>query len=106
MHDLTTRLVPINRHILIVPHFAKKEEGDSRVLLPDDFEPTKDRYIEATVIDVSEDCTSPVRKLRYGSLDPNKIIVDSSMIEEITVKGKTHYMILENYVVGLYRRPE
>ena len=58
------------------------------------------------MIDVAEDCISSVKKLRYGSLDPNKIIIDSSMLEEVTIKDKTHYMILENYIVGLYRRPE
>ena len=43
--------------------------------------------------------------LRYGNIDNNKIVVDRSMIQEVTLKDKTHYMILENYVVGVYRRP-
>tara|TARA_R100001510_G_C7585332_1_gene156859 strand:- start:250 stop:567 length:318 start_codon:yes stop_codon:yes gene_type:complete len=105
MHDISVRLVPINRHVLVVPHFSKNE-NESKVLLPDDFELSKDRYIEATVIDVAEDCTSPIKRLRYGSLDPNKIVIDSSMLEEVILKDKTHYMILENYIVALYRRPE
>jgi len=33
-------------------------------------------------------------------------VVDRSMIQEVTLKEKTHYMILENYVVGVYRRPD
>ena len=28
------------------------------------------------------------------------------MVEEVKLKEKTHYMILENYVVGVYRRPD
>ena len=103
MHDVSVRLVPVNRHVLLVPHFSKNE-NESKVLLPADFELSKDRYIEATV--VAEDCTSPVKRLRYGSLDPNRIVIDSSMLEEVTLKDKTHYMILENYIVALYRRPE
>jgi hypothetical protein len=28
------------------------------------------------------------------------------MIQEIKLKDKVHFMILENYVVGVYRRPD
>ena len=39
------------------------------------------------------------------NIDNNRIVVDRSMIQEVKLKEKTHFMILENYVVGIYRRP-
>lgn len=98
-------LKPVNRHLLIVPH-VQKNETSSGVLLPEDYNPEQAQYIEASVIDIADDCDKQFRHLRYSSIDNNKIVVDRSMIQEVTLKDKTHYMILENYVVGVYRRPD
>ncbi len=98
-------LKPSNRHLLVVPHF-KKNETDSGVLLPEDYNPKEERYIEATVIDVADDCSQQFKHLRYGTLHCNKIVIDRTMIEQINVSGKIHYLILENYVMGVYRRPQ
>ena len=98
-------LKPVNRHLLIVPH-VKKNETNTGVLLPEDYNPDQDQDIEATVIDIAQDCDKQFRHLRYGNIDSNKIVVDRSMIQEVKLKDKTHYMILENYVVGVYRRPD
>ncbi len=98
-------LKPVNRHLLIVPHI-QKNETNSGVLLPEDYITEQDRYIEASVIDIASDCDKQFRHLRYGNIDNNRIVVDRAMIQEITLKEKTHYMILENYVVGVYRRPD
>lgn len=98
-------LKPVNRHLLIVPH-VQKNETSTGVLLPEGYEPEEDQYIEATVIDIAADCDKEFRHLRYGNLDSNKIVVDKSMIQEIKLKDRTHFMILENYVVGVYRRPD
>ena len=98
-------LKPVNRHILIVPH-VQKNETSSGVLLPEDFKPEENRYIEASVIDIADDCDKQFRHLRYTSIDNNKIVIDRTMIEEVNIKDKTHFMILENYVVGVYRRPD
>lgn len=97
------RLKPTNRHLLIIPHI-QKNETTSGVLLPEDFAVEQDTYIEATVIDISEDCAKQFKHLRYGKIDDNRIVVDRTMIQEIKLKNKTHHMILENYVVGTYRR--
>lgn len=100
------RLKPVNRHLLIVPH-VKKNETSSGVVLPDDYSPEQDMYVEATVIDVAEDCGKQFNSLRYGVIgEEKKIIVDRSMIQEVSVRDKTHYLVLENYVVGIYRRPD
>ena len=98
-------LKPVNRHLLIVPH-VQKNETNTGVILPEDYSPEQDQYIEATVIDIAVDCDKQFRHLRYGAIDSNRIVVDRSMIQEVTLKDKTHYMILENYVVGIYRRPD
>jgi co-chaperonin GroES (HSP10) len=98
-------LKPVNRHLLIVPH-VKKNETNTGVLLPEDYNPEQDRYIEATVIDIAADCDKQLRHLRYGNIDNNRIVVERSMIQEIKLKDKVHFMILENYVVGVYRRPD
>ncbi len=97
-------LKPVNRHLLIVPH-VQKNETNTGVLLPEDYNPEENQYVEASVIDIADDCDKQFRHLRYNNVDNNKVVVDRSMIQEITLKDKTHYMILENYVVGVYRRP-
>ena len=98
------RLKPVNRHLLIVPH-VKKNETASGVVLPEDYAPEQEAYVEATVIDVAEDCDKQFNSLRYGVIgDDKKIIVDRSMIQEVKVKDRIHYLILENYIVGVYRR--
>lgn len=97
-------LKPVNRHLLIVPH-VQKNETNNGVLLPDDYSPEENQYVEASVIDIAEDCDKQFRHLRYNVIDSNRIVVDRSMIQEVTLKDKTHFMILENYVVGVYRRP-
>ena len=105
MSGVPFRFKPVNRHLLVVPH-TQKNETTTGVLLPDDFQPDEDRYIEATVIDIASDCSAQFKHLRYNHLDNNRVVLDRTMIEEVRLKEKTHYMILENYVVGVYRRPD
>ena len=97
-------LKPVNRHLLIVPH-VKKDETSTGVILPEDYQAEQDQYIEASVIDIAADCDKQFKHLRYENIDNNRIVVDRSMIQEVRLKEKTHFMILENYVVGVYRRP-
>lgn len=100
------RLKPVNRHLLVVPHH-KKNETNSGVVLPDDYQADECSYVEATVIDVADDCNKVFNSLRYGTIgDEKKIIVEKSMIQKVEVKGKSHFLVLENYVVGIYRRPD
>jgi len=100
------RLKPVNRHLLIVPHF-RDNKTESGVPLPEDFQPEKDQYTEATVIDISDDCSGQFKHLKYEMAEECKrVVVDTSMIQKVTVKGASHYLILENYVVGLYKVPD
>ena len=100
-----TMLKPVNRHLAIVPHF-KQEQTDSGVILPDDYKKEESRYIKATVIDVAADCKKDFQSLKYSRVGSKDIVVDKTMIEEVEIGGKSHHMILENYVVGVYRRPD
>ena len=99
------RLKPVNRHLLIIPH-SKKEETSTGVVLPEGYEPDQTLYVEATVIDVAPDCKRHFNSMRHGMpAEERRIIVEKSMIQEVKVKEKTHYLILENYVIGVYRGP-
>lgn len=84
---------PVNRHILIQ---LRDETGDDgpQILLPDDYKPTKEKYTTATVLSCSDD-------LKFDLSIDSKIVIDSSMIEEIVISNTTYNIILENYVVGI-----
>lgn len=84
---------PVNRYILIeMPQ--KTVEKDSIVLLPEDYKPEEQRYAEATVLRVSDD-------VRFNLYEGSKIIIDRSMIEQITIGSTNYDVILDNYVVGI-----
>ena len=53
-------LKPVNRHLLIIPHI-QKNETNTGVLLPDDYQPEENQYVEASVIDIAEDCDKQFR---------------------------------------------
>ena len=96
-------LKPTNRHLLIIPHF-KENKSDSGVLLPEDYSAEEERYIEATVVKTAEDCARAIRSSIFNDAGSQNIVVDRSMIQEIKVRDKVHYMILENYVMGVFGR--
>ena len=99
MSSMIRKFKPVNRHITIVPHFGKKE-SDSGVLLPEEFLQKNEEHMLATVLDVSSDCSAPFQRLR-NSGSVHQIVVDASMIRKVDMKDKSHYLILENYVLGI-----
>ena len=105
MSRIPPRLKPTNRHLTIVPHYRDKKT-DSGVILPEDYKPEQNRYIEATVVDVADDCSKQFEGLRYGTITQKKIVVDATMIEEVNLNDRKVYIVLENHVVGIYRRPD
>ena len=103
MSRLST-LKPVNRHLLIVPHFNSENKTESGVFLPEDFNAEASRFIKATVVDIAEDCSREIKSIRGSTYNENNnIVVDSSMIEEVEVDGKKNYIILENYVIAIMR---
>ena len=101
MPNRVLSLKPLNRHLVIVPHFKKENKTDHGVLLPEDYKPEQERWLSATVVDTAPDCSDNIRQLRPGFSEATTILVDRSMIEEVTHKGKSFYVILENYVMGI-----
>ena len=90
---------PVNRHIHISPE-EEENQTISGVLLPEDYNPDRQKYVTAKVISISPDCSSVVKEaLSNGS----KIVVDKSMTEEITLSGQKFHVILENYIIGSLR---
>ena len=102
MSKIPPVLKPVNRHLTIIPH-VKKSETQAGVLLPDDFKQEEDRFITATVLDVAADCSMAFQKMRGHSTDNRVIVVERSMVEEISVSDKSYFTVLENYVVGILR---
>ena len=97
-------LKPVNRHLLILPHREEKKTN-AGVLLRDDFKQKEDRYLIATVLDVSTDCAAHFKKLQRNSLtEERQIVVEKAMIEEIEIKNKIYYLVLENYILGMLNK--
>lgn len=88
---------PVNRYIQIeVPEVIK--QTFSGIVLPDDFKPTEERYGIANVVS----CAADVRfkdQIAHGA----SVIVDKSMIEEITINNGKINVVLDNYVVGIIK---
>ena len=86
---------PVNRYILIdIPAKKEEEETDSLIVLPEDYKPEEERYLEVTTLAAAKD-------VRFSLPHLTKLIVDRSMIEEIKVGGSIYSVILDNYVVGM-----
>jgi len=90
---------PVNRHISIIPHKRKKKE--TNVLLPEDYKEERSLHLTATILEVAPDCSPEFKQLKYDKTRKHDIVVERSMIQEIDVMGKLHYVILENYVLGI-----
>ena len=86
--------LPRNRHLLIEPIVKEKEEKP--FLLPEDYEELLPRFTVAKLLRQSPDCTN----ITHND-DDTYIVVNSTMIEEITVGENTHHVVLENYVMGV-----
>ena len=100
---IAPKLKPVNRHLLIVPHF-KKEKDSNGVLLPEGYKPVEDKYISATVLDAATDCNRTFLKYSGENLrfqESSTIIVDRAMIETVNYRDKDYFIVLENYVCGV-----
>ena len=84
---------PVNRFILIdLP--KKPTETNTMVLLPEDYKPEEQRYLEVTVLKAADD-------VRFDVSQNNKIIIDRSMVEQISIGSTNYDVILDNYVIGI-----
>ena len=100
--NLATRMFkPLNRHLLVekVELEAEKEKEDSLVLVPDDYKLIKkSAHGLYKVIAEAEDCE------KVSNCEGREIVVDESMVQKIALNNKTYYLILENYIYGVYTK--
>ena len=89
---------PVNRYIQVKISDPEPVKTETGILLPNDYEPKEERYVQASTLAWSPD----VRFADDLQLD-SKIIIDKSMVEEINSSGLTMHLILDNYVLGLIK---
>ena len=89
---------PVNRYIQVELSEPEPIQTPTGILLPSDYEPKEERYVQASTVSWSPD----VRFAEELALD-SKIIIDKSMVEEIKSNGRTMHLILDNYVLGLIK---
>ena len=83
---------PVNRYILIdIPD--KKEEGNSIIVLPEDYKTREERFIEVRAVAAAQD-------VRFDLSHLPRLVIDGSMIEEISVGGTIYNVVLDNYVIA------
>jgi len=85
---------PVNRHILIDISAPPKPSAESLIVLPEDYMPEIARHAQVSVLQVAPD-------LRIDVIKGDKLIVDRSMIEEISIGNTIYNVILDNYVLGI-----
>tara|TARA_Y100001938_G_scaffold56254_1_gene78405 strand:- start:349 stop:636 length:288 start_codon:yes stop_codon:yes gene_type:complete len=92
---------PVNRYIQInLP--KPKQQPASSLVLPDDYKPTEERHITAEVVAYASDIRFKDQLMMCGG-NGASVIVDKSMIEEITINNSKINVVLDNYVVGIIK---
>jgi co-chaperonin GroES (HSP10) len=88
---------PLNRYIQVEVSRDTDPERSSGIVLPDDYAPTQEKYINATVISWAGD-------VRFADLlnKGDQIVIDQSMAEEITFNKEKIIVVLDNYVIGMF----
>ena len=84
---------PFNRHLLVQPIEEEKEEEQSVIVLPSDYEKPVSPYLTAVILDYSDDCKQDLTKL-------DTVVVERRMLHTIEIYNKTYYLVLENYIFG------
>jgi len=84
---------PVNRHILIKT-VEDDSDGEPLIVLPDDYKPKKEKHTLVQVLNSAED-------VRFNLKNNPRIIVDQSMIEEISINNTIYRIIQDNYVIGI-----
>ena len=92
---------PVNRYIHInLPR--PKPKPESSLVLPDDYKPTEERHVTAKVVAFASDVRFKDQLVMHGGCGTS-IVVDKSMIEEITINNSKINVVLDNYVVGIIK---
>lgn len=86
---------PCSRHLLVKT--IREEEStkeEPRVLLPEDYTPSKKEFGAYMVVSTAPEVTLNV-------FPGEVVVVEESMVREINFQGETHLIVLENYVCGV-----
>jgi hypothetical protein len=85
---------PVNRYILIDIPGENEDSSVPIIVLPDDYKAPTERYIQVATLKCADD-------VRFKVTPNTQIVVDRSMIEEISIGATNYSIILDNYVVGI-----
>jgi hypothetical protein len=85
---------PVNRYILIEVPKTPDEVAALSIVLPEDYQAHQGTHATVSVLKAAKD-------VRFPLDESANLVVDRSMIEEITVGGTIYNVILDNYVVGI-----
>ena len=91
---------PVNRYLHIEVPKPKTTQASSLVL-PEDYKPIEERHIIAKVVAYAPDVRFKDQLVMCGG--GASVIVDKSMIEEITINNSKINVVLDNYVVGIIK---
>lgn len=86
-------LYPLNRYLTVQPvEQREQEEGQPTVLVPESYyEESPSSYMVVKVLEANIDS-----KLKEGMW----LLAPRSSIETAEIHGRTHYLLLENHVMG------
>ncbi len=88
---------PLNRHLLVEKLTIESPAEESLVLVPDDYSVKKTPHGLYTIVRASPDCE------KFGEAHINcKVVVEESMVQEITIGEERYYLVLENYIYGTF----
>ena len=88
-------LVPLNKYVTVEP--VDEDKTDTGVLIPQGVKIDNNPFKVVDVIKVSAGSA-----LESGM----RVVVPSHMVETTSFFGQTHYLILENHVVGYLKNSE
>ena len=93
-------LDPRNRHLLVEPLSEREEEKkETGVLLPDSYKPQQNAYVMAKIIELAPDCSVDCKS-------SDTIVIERSMLNEVNFGEEVFYLVLENYVLGVFEGRE
>jgi co-chaperonin GroES (HSP10) len=87
-------LEPRNRYIVVLPKEEQEQEEERAVLLPENYRKPQSPYAVVTVVSASPDVSQIL-------MSGDTLVVERSMLKEITFEGSTYHLILENYILGI-----
>ena len=88
---------PLNRHLLVEEITREASTEESLVLVPDDYSVKKSPHGLYKIVKTSPDCE------KFGEQHTNcNVVVEESMVQEITIGEERYYLVLENYIYGTF----